>query len=273
MYQVPVFLITLARAKERRQRMLAHLQAVDVKVRVIDAVDGRTLTDQEKKPLLAAGISMHDGAIGCYLSHLKVYQHMVDEQIPVALVLEDDARISPKLRSILGRPIDGESFDYCFLDSDDHNDRGSVFFDKDDSVGIASGVLAYRLSAGPQTTHAYLISLSGASKRLSAAFPIQKAIDLYDHLPYPIKFRAVVKPKLAWVGQDSLESFTSERKVDVNAMRFAWARRSPLFYRLRDFLKLQPIKRALEVRRQTRAGALAADRRWAPLPAGREVIL
>ena len=43
-----------------------------------------------------------------------------------------------------------------------------------------------------------MITLAGAEKRLSAAFPIQKSIDLYDHLPYPIEFRAIVTPR--WHG-------------------------------------------------------------------------
>ena len=30
------------------------------------------------------------GAIGCALSHLKIYKHVVDNNIPYALILEDD---------------------------------------------------------------------------------------------------------------------------------------------------------------------------------------
>jgi len=253
--------------------MLDHLRSLDVSFRIVDAVDGRSLTESQKQELLAPGTRMHDGAIGCYLSHLKVYQAMLDEDIAVALVLEDDARVSPQISQTLSMPIDGSGFDYCFLDSDDHNDQENIFFDQDDSVPIANGVRAHHLSAGPQTTHAYLISLPAARKRLESALPMQKAIDLYDHLPYPIKFRAIVKPKLAWVGQDSLESFTSERRIDAAEMRFSWARRSPAFYRLRDLLKLRPIKRLLEIRRLIRAGALDNRRNWAPLPSGREIIL
>lgn len=273
MHQIPVFMISLARASERRARMLAHLRSVDVTPTMIDAVDGRQLPVERKAQLLAPGAQMHDGAVGCYLSHLDVYERMVRDEIPVALVLEDDARLSPIAAKFLSSPIDASSFDYCFLDSDDHNDKASVFYDKDDLVPITNGVAAHRLSSGPQTTHAYLISLDAAQKRLRHAFPICKAIDLYDHLPYPIVFRAVVTPKLAWVGQDSLESFTSDRQVNASEMRFAWARRSLLFYRVRDFVKLVWLKKALEARRLMRAGGLPKGRRWVPLPAGREVVL
>ena len=33
---------------------------------------------------------MTKGEIGCALSHLKIYQKTVDEDIPYALILEDD---------------------------------------------------------------------------------------------------------------------------------------------------------------------------------------
>ena len=270
--RIPVFVISLATAAERRGKISRHLSALGIAFRIVDGVDGRALPEARQRELLAPGQLYHAGVIGCYLSHLAAYQAVVDENFDVALVLEDDARLSPRVLGLLRAGCRATDFDYCFLDSDDHNDGGPVFYDRDASSTLADGIVAYRLSAGPQTLHAYLISRAGAAKRLRYALPIEKPIDLYDHLPYPIVFRSVVAPKLAWVSEDSLVSMTSERSVDSASIPFAALRRWPAFYRLRDLLRLKAWRGRREVTALVKAGRLAGGHRWAPLPSGREVI-
>lgn len=270
---IPTFVVSLARATERRAQICQHLENIGVRYRLIDAVDGRSLSETERAELVEPGLVIHPGAIGCYLSHLEIYRAMDAENIPAALVLEDDARLNPRFRSILDAGCQSMDFDYCFLDSDDHNDRGPIYYDRSDGIAVAPGVPAFRLSAGPQTTHAYMITLGAARRRLAHAFPIQKAIDLYDHLPYPITFRAIVAPKMAWVSEHSLTSFTSAKADGADSLRFAWLRRHPAFYRVRDLLKLKGVRRGLKVRSLVNAGALRRGGQWAPLPSGREVIV
>ena len=273
MQAIPIFVISLARALDRRARMTRHLSDLGLSYRLIDAVDGREMPENEREKLLAPGQRYHAGVVGCYLSHLMAYQAVVDEGLPVALVLEDDARLSRRAASLLKSGCRELDFDYCFLDSDDHNDRGPVFFDRDSASELQTGIQAYRLSEGPQTLHAYLITTEGARKRLDVAFPIVKPIDLYDHLKYPIVFRSIVSPKLAWVSEDSLTSFTSERRDDPAALSMGALRSSPLFYLVRDWLRLKAWRGRLQVARLVREGRLPAGHRWAPLPSGREVVL
>lgn len=270
---IPVFVVSLARAQQRREEIRSHLDALGIEYRLMDAVDGREMSEADRAKVVAPGVSIHAGAIGCYLSHLNIYTAMLAEGLPLALVLEDDARLSPRAVGLLRQGFKSLDFDYCFLDSDDHNDRGPIYYDRDEAIQVADGVQAYRLSAGPQTTHAYLITLAGARKRMEHAFPIAKAIDLYDHLPYPIVFRAIVSPKLAWVSEHSLTSFTSTKADDPASLRFAWLRRHPLFYRVRDLIRLKQLRRSLEVRQMVRSGTLPEKGRWVPLPSGREIVM
>lgn len=269
---IPVFVISLARAVERRARVTQHLTELGLAHRLIDAVDGRLMPEEERNKLLAPGQQYHAGVVGCYLSHLLAYQAVVEENIPVALVLEDDARLSRRAVPLLQAGCREVDFDYCFLDSDDHNDRGPVFYDRDAASDLGAGIRAHRLSEGPQTLHAYLISREGARQRLAEAFPIVKPIDLYDHLHYPIVFRSIVSPKLAWVSEDSLTSFTSERRDDPAALSLGALRSSPWFYRVRDWLRLKSWRGQRQVARLVQEGRLPAGRRWAPLPSGREVV-
>lgn len=272
-WALPTFVISLKRAISRRQRICQHLDTIGLRYKLIDAVDGNALSNEEKVNILAPGVQIHPGAIGCYLSHLQVYKNIVADNISAALVLEDDAYLDPSFLSIMQHGCKSLEWDYCFLDSDDHNDRGPIYYDHDDAVLIAPEVWAYRLSAGPHTTHAYMITLRAARQRLECAFPMQRAIDLYDHLPYSINFRAIVKPKMAWVSEDSLTSFTSKRGEIPEPLNFAFLRRSPLFYRMRDLIRLKNVRRAWQVSALVRQGVLPNRGHWIPLPSGREIIV
>lgn len=95
---LPVFVISLARATERRAAMDAQLQQSGAQYEFVDAVDGANLNSAEYRHRLRQDLSrfhfrveMNDGEIGCYLSHYNLWQRMVDEQIEYALILEDDA--------------------------------------------------------------------------------------------------------------------------------------------------------------------------------------
>ncbi|MEQ4924801.1 glycosyltransferase family 25 protein [Proteus hauseri] len=43
---------------------------------------------------------MTHGVLGCSLSHLKVYEKIVSEKIALALILEDNAKLSENIKII-----------------------------------------------------------------------------------------------------------------------------------------------------------------------------
>lgn len=271
--KIPVLVISLKRAPERRASISLHLNRLGIEYRLIDAVDGKAMTPSQIAKVVAPLKEMHPGEVGCYLSHINVYEIIRDENIEVALVLEDDARLNPRVRSLLMNGCDILDWDYCFLDSDDHNNQGPVFYDANSGRMLGAGFTAYTLSSGPQTLHAYLITRSAAMNRLEYAFPLERPIDLYDHLPYPIRFCSFVSPKAAWVSEYSLNSYTSVKFVNLNNLSFAFFRRWPIFYRLRDLLRLKDIKRNRLVKTLQAEGKLPLGPRWRALPSGREVLI
>jgi len=273
MQSVAVFVISLARAPDRRSTICKHLEALGIEYELVNAVDGSSLSDAEIAKRVASGRKLHRGAVGCYMSHIGVYETIVSRKLPVALVLEDDARVDRRAKDLINGGLASRDFDYCFLDSDPHNDRGPVFYDANSGICLADGIRAYELSAGPQTTHSYLISLEGAGRRLAHAYPIRKPIDMYDHLPYVPKFRAVVSPKLAWVGEHSLVSFTSTKSASPEMLRFSFLRKYPWFFRLRDRLLIRNLRRKLLIPRLVSQGRLDRGRNWHPLPEGRDILL
>ena len=270
--QIPVLIISLTRAVERRESISAHLKNLGVEFEFVDAVEGKALSAAEIQGLLAPGASLSPGQVGCYLSHLKAYQMIVDRKIPAALILEDDARLGPDALKLLHSDL-GEcaTFDYCFLDSENFNDEGPVFYDKSKTCSIGSSFRAHALSHGPICLHAVLISAKAAQNRLDHALPIHAPIDMYEHLPYPISFFAILRPKLAWLGEFGVVSSTFERHVpDTISWRFL--KKSMWYYRLRDIVLLRPFKWMREVKEAQRQGRISSDRAWKRLPSGREVV-
>ena len=104
------WVINLARSADRRIYINDHLRSLNLPFEIVEAVDGLTLTADELAgvydPALAAtfgGRELTVGEIGCALSHLRLYQRMVDEHIEEAFILEDDAVIHPGILELLAR--------------------------------------------------------------------------------------------------------------------------------------------------------------------------
>lgn len=111
-----VYLINLKRRPDRLNNFLSHLKKSDMKhTKIIrfDAVDGSNI-DVDKCPLseLAKAelqqlettgfrtkhYQLTKGAIGCYLSHVKIWENILQKNVNVALIFEDDAQIPPHLK-------------------------------------------------------------------------------------------------------------------------------------------------------------------------------
>jgi len=87
---MPVFVISLARAADRRTGITGRLNTAGVNYELVDAVDGMTL-DVDALGARVVNRALTRGQIACFLSHCNLWQRMMDEQIPAALILEDDA--------------------------------------------------------------------------------------------------------------------------------------------------------------------------------------
>lgn len=104
---VEVFIISLERAEKRRAYMRDLVERLGLTAHFISAVDGQKLTDEQRaryssqRATRVYGCDMTDNEIGCYLSHLQIYQRMVDQGIETALILEDDISCADDLKAVL----------------------------------------------------------------------------------------------------------------------------------------------------------------------------
>jgi len=91
------FIISLRRCHDRVDNVRRLVEACPIPCQTWDAVDGRSLSDEEVERWYKPGrhqptypFSLTRGEVGAFLSHRAIWQRIVDADLPAGLVLEDD---------------------------------------------------------------------------------------------------------------------------------------------------------------------------------------
>ena len=106
--KLKTYIVNLERSTVRKQYMEELLKPYSfLDVEFIKAVDGRQLSEEEinarfdfKRSRKLYGKTITPGEVGCSLSHRKIYKDIVDNNVPYALLLEDDIAIQRDLNLI-----------------------------------------------------------------------------------------------------------------------------------------------------------------------------
>ncbi len=182
----PTFVINLQRDTERRDYMCKQLQQLGMTSEFIPAVDGRAMdtacwkTYDRAKTLRIYGVEMMATEIGCYLSHFHIYERMIREAIPVALVMEDDIVCNPNLPSIIEDLLSNPAPEWLVVRLE--SQRGRVVTPRKKAfLGRAVQHLRHgeltRLGTHVLGFGAYLIRKEGAQRMLEYGNPIFMPID------------------------------------------------------------------------------------------------
>lgn len=176
--QIPIWVINLKRDVARRDFMVEQLERLGLAYELIEAVDGSTLTDEDldfyspKKARKKFGRELTPGELGCSLSHIRLWEKMVKENIPEVLILEDDLLIGKMLLAILENreklPNDWQHIN--FVNSTAVKPIGDVIVD----IYRACIYLDF-----PYCAAAYLLTKPGAEKLLEGCNQIYRPIDHY----------------------------------------------------------------------------------------------
>lgn len=106
---MPIYVIALETSQDRRDIMTERLAALDLDFTFIDAVLGKALSDSAVADITSPERRNHlpmplsKGAIGGGLSHLATWTKIAEGDAPMALILEDDAELTPAMIPILKR--------------------------------------------------------------------------------------------------------------------------------------------------------------------------
>ena len=125
-----IFMVNLERRPDRHQRMKYNFDQLGIDYEWVPAMDGRTI---DEALLAKEGIAMlpdfsepyHGrpltyGEIGCFLSHYRLWQKVVDQDLDQVLIFEDDIKFEPffvsKLEHLKQELTElGERWDLVFL--------------------------------------------------------------------------------------------------------------------------------------------------------------
>ncbi|WP_346287144.1 glycosyltransferase family 25 protein [Zoogloea sp.] len=170
-----IFVINLERDGARRAQILSHLKGLGLDAEVLPAVEGAKLPPEALPAGTHPGLS--GGEIGCYLSHVRFWETVVERGLPHAIVLEDDVHCRPDMLNVAEEAIaTGLPFDALRL-SALRPIHGKLL------ATLSNGVRLVLPTKNPSGTQGYLVSLEGARRLLEQLSvprcPIDNALDLY----------------------------------------------------------------------------------------------
>jgi glycosyl transferase family 25 len=160
----PTFYINRERDEDRRQALEEHLRVAGIAGERIGAVEGLAVP-AEFRNMFFTGSVLHSrlkpGEVGCYASHLKTMQVIVDRDLDYALVLEDDAILPADFQTIIAQVLARlpQGWDLVHICKDANRAVKPV-------ATLDHGRRIVRYSRIPETTTAYLVSRTGAKKFL-----------------------------------------------------------------------------------------------------------
>ncbi len=188
----PVFVINLERASARREHMAKLVAELGLDVEFVAAVDGAALTDADRAPhdraraRVVYGAELTDPEMGCYLSHYRLWERMVREDMDCALILEDDIDASANLSEIVRQLIDlpWGAWSVVRLQSSKHSivtPTTAASFGR--KVADVAGGGLYRLESNVLGSGGYLIRKSAAEKMVAygarMSMPLDHTLDRF----------------------------------------------------------------------------------------------
>ncbi len=179
----------------REKRYKSFIKAVgktwSVQIEKVQGINGADLSLRSlyARNKLAHNYHMKRGRIGCYLSHVSIWEDFLRQKYQTALILEDDVDIqygkehSAKLQRVLHmlmNDLEPDSWDLAYLC---HRPRGIQHSaikgaPKPDRIRQLRGEF-FENTYDWHELYGYVIRPSGAKALVELAFPIRSAVDVY----------------------------------------------------------------------------------------------
>jgi GR25 family glycosyltransferase involved in LPS biosynthesis len=189
MPDIKKFVINLKRRPDRLELFKKQCPFNDVTV--IEAFDGKNMKDEPsaiEKDMASRFTILSSGEIGCYLSHLRIFNIMRRENLQYALIFEDDAIFSDNFLEVYSKILEEFPSDTDILYI---GGRFEPQFKMRDFIKVSDNIVKHRIENNrilgidcdtDRTTHAYIVSNSFATKFTEEFYKTirhSKAIDSY----------------------------------------------------------------------------------------------
>jgi glycosyl transferase family 25 len=178
--QPPIFVINLDSSPERFRNTKAQFENLKINVTRLPGVLGNALSDKTINQSYSKYLNfkksdrpLSKGEIGCYLSHRKAWQKIVDMDVPFGVVVEDDIFIEELFEDALNA-ISNFSFNWDLI-------KLAPYKNKTRSVRIEKQISSqFKLVINSKTITGcagYAISRSAAIKLLRTTYPFFRPVD------------------------------------------------------------------------------------------------
>jgi GR25 family glycosyltransferase involved in LPS biosynthesis len=184
---IPAFCITLERRLDRWKRFQDQPGIDPLSLKRFIGVDGKTIdldnddriTTLTKRNIITKSRRSHEeldsiGGVGCALSHIAVWQWLVDSEHDMVLIFEDDAVVPPNFVSLANQCIekstllkDPKKWDIWLL--------GGIW---DDLTKIPGEETVFRIGSYV-LFHGYILTKRAARILLKGVYPIHAHIDIW----------------------------------------------------------------------------------------------
>ena len=220
-----IFIINLVSAIERHKFMQDQLERLGLEYEFFPAINGRELSKEELKSkvsrewsIIYEGRELGLAEIGCALSHLEIYKKIIQEQIEYALILEDDAWITPSINMVLKNIEEqkwGNMAEVILLS--DGCKYGKYIINNHEYYSL------FEVKGG-YNAHAYIITQKGAQKLYDVLTPICHVADCWSWIVKHnlIRIRAI-RPVLVTQNRSELGSSTVIGRENIQSKKiFFW---------------------------------------------------
>jgi glycosyl transferase family 25 len=173
---LPVYLINLDRNPDRLEFMRRQLDDRAIRFTRLPASDGRdpAVVQRSRRSSLC---HLGPGAIGCYESHIRVWEQFLSTKAQACIVLEDDVLLSSDFMQSASVAAASVKFDLIKLD----------FFARrvlvePKGIAVSSARSVYRFRGKDWCAGGYVLSREGAKRLLAASKGYTRPVDnvMYD---------------------------------------------------------------------------------------------
>lgn len=231
---IPIHVLSLPTESARRHAVGLEFSRHGLAFEFVDAIDGRGPPD----PRLAGhdSSSIHAGRfkrplspaeLACALGHRAIWQRIAEGQAPVALVCEDDLRLTPACADFLrGVAARGEALAQVMVKLDSPVRAGAA-------VGTLSGVALVLTRRLPPRTTGYLLGRGAAARLLARTRCVCRPVDMdlkhYWEHGVPV---LLAQPQLVFVRPDAGSTLAAGRAARkptgwwqrlASNLRYQWA--------------------------------------------------
>jgi len=175
----PIIYINLDKDVERRQRMQTQFNNFQLAAQRLPAVWWKDMAEDMQNRYYSEALNqtqyfkaLANGEKGCYCSHIKAWQALLDSSAAAMAIFEDDVKlladIVPTLQAVAGRTADWDMIKLYGRPQEKIRNKLPLF-------GTHSLITYQRV---PSFAAGYIITRAGAQKLLASRLPFGRPVDV-----------------------------------------------------------------------------------------------